>query len=73
VFGALPGPLQTFSDWNPVSSVAQAARVAFGNTGPAPDVWSLANPFAYSVLWIGIILAVFVPLSIRQYNKAASR
>ena len=29
----LPGPLRTFADWNPVSSVAQASREAFGNLG----------------------------------------
>jgi ABC-2 type transport system permease protein len=71
----LPGPLKTFADWNPVSAVAQAVREAFGNTGtlPEPDVWSLANPIVYALIWIGIILAVFVPLSIRQYNKAATR
>lgn len=71
----LPGPLQSFAEWNPVSAVAQAAREAFGNTGnlPAPDVWSLQNPVFYTLIWIGIILAVFIPLSTRQYNKAASR
>ncbi|MDQ4143310.1 MAG: ABC transporter permease [Actinomycetota bacterium] len=71
----LPGPLQTFAEWNPVSSVAQAAREAFGNTGalPEPDVWSLENPVLYTLIWVGIILAVFVPLSVRQYNKAATR
>jgi ABC-2 type transport system permease protein len=71
----LPGPLQTFAEWNPVSSVAQAVREAFGNTGnlPRPDVWSLAHPVAYSLIWVGIILVVFVPLSIRQFSKAASR
>ena len=71
----LPGPLQTFAEWNPVSAVAQAAREAFGNTGslPQPDVWSLDNPVAYTLIWIAIILLVFVPLSVRQYNKAASR
>jgi ABC-2 type transport system permease protein len=71
----LPGPLQTFAEWNPVSSAAQAAREAFGNTGglPQPDVWSLENPVLYTLIWIGIILAVFVPLSVRQYRKAASR
>jgi ABC-2 type transport system permease protein len=71
----LPGPLQTFAEWNPVSSVAQAAREAFGNTGsmPAPEVWSLRHPVAYTIICIGMILAVFVPLSIRQYSKAASR
>ena len=30
----LPGPLQTFAEWNPVSSVTQAARELFGNTNP---------------------------------------
>ena len=71
----LPGPLRTFAEWNPVSSVAQAVREAFGNTGDLqpPDAWSLQEPYLYTLIWIGIILAVFVPLSVRQYKKAASR
>jgi ABC-2 type transport system permease protein len=71
----MPGPLQTFAEWNPVSSAAQAAREAFGNTGTAavPDAWSLENPVAYTLLWVGIILAIFIPLSIRQYKNAATR
>ena len=71
----LPGPLKAFAEWNPVSAAAQATREAFGNTGslPAPDVWSLQNPFLYTIIWAGIIMAIFVPLSIRQYNKAAAR
>jgi ABC transporter DrrB family efflux protein len=70
----LPGPLKAFAEWNPVSTVAQAARDAFGNVGlDRPDAWSLQNPMLYSLIWIGIILAVFIPLSIRQYNKASTR
>jgi ABC-2 type transport system permease protein len=71
----LPGPLKTFAEWNPVSSVAQSAREAFGNTvtGASPDAWSLDNPIAYTIIWVAIILATFVPLSVRQYNKSASR
>ena len=72
---ALPGPLKTFAEWNPVSSVTQGVREAFGNTGnlPKPDVWSLEHPVVYTLIWVAIILAVFVPLSVRQYNKAATR
>jgi ABC-2 type transport system permease protein len=72
---SLPGPLQTFAEWNPVSAVALAVREAFGNTGtiPVPDVWSLNNPILYTLIWVGIILAIFVPLSTRQYNRAATR
>jgi ABC-2 type transport system permease protein len=71
----LPGPLQTFAEWNPVSAVAQAVREAFGNTGSLapPDAWSLDNPVAYTLICVGVILAIFIPLSVRQYNKAASR
>ena len=71
----LPGPLRTFAEWNPVSAVAQAVREAFGNTGSAapPDAWSLQHPVAYALIWVGIILAIFVPLSIRQYTKSANR
>jgi ABC-type multidrug transport system permease subunit len=72
---SLPGPLKAFSDWNPVSSVVQGVREAFGNTGdfPPANAWSLAHPVVYSLIWIGIILAIFIPLSVRQYQIAASR
>lgn len=71
----MPEPLRTFAEWNPVSAVAQAAREAFGNTGTLSpgDAWSLQNPIAYALIWIAIILAIFIPLSVRQYNKAANR
>ena len=72
----LPPVLQTFAEWNPISAVTQATRDLFGNTNPAappPDVWSLQNPELYTLIWVVILLAVFVPLSIRQYRKAASR
>jgi ABC transporter DrrB family efflux protein len=72
----LPGPLATFANWNPVSSVCQAARELFGNTdptAPVPDAWSMHHPVLYTLIWVVIILAVFVPLSIRLYRRAASR
>jgi ABC-2 type transport system permease protein len=71
----LPGPLRVFAEWNPVSSVAQAVRESFGNIHMVrePDAWSLAHPVAYSIIWVGIILAIFVPLSVRQYKKTAAR
>jgi ABC-2 type transport system permease protein len=72
----LPGPLKAFANWNPVSSVTQAAREQFGNTSPkfpAPDVWAMQHALAYTFIWVALILAVFIPLSIRQYRRAASR
>ncbi|WP_299446921.1 ABC transporter permease [uncultured Phycicoccus sp.] len=72
----LPGPLRTFAYWNPVSSVTQAARELFGNTNPdfpPPDVWSLQHPVLYSLIWSALVLAVFVPLAVRQYQRTTSR
>jgi ABC-2 type transport system permease protein len=67
----LPGVLRTIAEWNPVSALAQAAREAFGNAVPyisKSDAWSLNHPVVYSLLWVAAILAVFVPLSVREYN-----
>jgi len=72
----LPPVLKTFAEWNPVSSVTQAARELFGNTRPevmVPDVWSLQNPVAYTLIWFVLILLIFVPLATRQYKRASSR
>ena len=73
---SLPTVLRRFAEWNPVSAVTQAARELFGNTSPAlppQDVWPMQHPVVYSLIWIAGILAVFIPLSVRLYRKAASR
>jgi ABC-type multidrug transport system permease subunit len=73
---SFPAVLRTFAEWNPVSAVVQAARNLFGNVPegmPPPDVWSLQNPSLYTLIWTAIILAVFVPLSVRMYQRTASR
>jgi ABC-type multidrug transport system permease subunit len=71
-----PPVLRTFAEWNPVSAVVQAARELFGNTipgAPVPDAWSLQHPVLYTVLWTMAILAVFVPLSVRAYQRTSTR
>jgi ABC-2 type transport system permease protein len=71
-----PAPLKFIANWNPVSSVTQAARELFGNTPPnvsAPDYWSLQHPVLYTLLWVALLMLIFIPLSVRQYKKAASR
>ena len=72
----LPGPLRTFAEWNPVSSVTQGARELFGNIPagtPEPTSWALQHAIVYTLVWAGAILLIFVPLATRQYRRAASR
>ncbi len=71
-----PPVLKTIANWNPVSSVTQACRELFGNTSdqlPPPDTWSMQHPIVYTLIWIVVLLAIFIPLSVRQYKRAASR
>jgi ABC-2 type transport system permease protein len=72
----LPTPLRLFAEWNPVSSVTQAARDLFGNIPPGtrePTAWSLQHPVLYTLVWVVLIIAVFAPLSVRQYKRSAGK
>jgi ABC-2 type transport system permease protein len=71
-----PPVLKAIADWNPVSAVVQAARQLFGNTAPVLETspaWSLQHPTPYVLLWVLVLLAAFVPLSVRRYLRTASR
>jgi len=72
----LPTVLRVFAEWNPVSALARAARQLFGNLPqglPESSAWSLQNPVLYVLIWVVVILAIFVPLSTRQYKRASSK
>ncbi|NYF98380.1 ABC transporter permease [Janibacter cremeus] len=83
----LPAVLRTFAGWNPVSTLAHAARENFGNldslagqgmTGQAAReaaeyTWALQHAEIYTLAWVLLILAIFVPLSIRTYQRTVLR
>jgi ABC-2 type transport system permease protein len=74
---SLPGWLQAVAEWNPVSSTVRALRLLFGN--PTGDVGSVSKAFPMqhpeitSLFWSLLILAIFVPLSIRKYRSVSTR
>lgn len=71
----LPTPLRVFAEWNPVSSLVQAARELFGNVGtaPVPDIWTMQHPIYTVLIGISVMLVVFVPLCIRKFASISSR
>jgi ABC transporter DrrB family efflux protein len=72
----LPAPLRTFAEWNPVSTVTESARELFGNVPPGTPVahgWPLQHPVVYTLIWCVVILAIFVPLTTRQFRRSVSR
>jgi ABC-2 type transport system permease protein len=70
--GGMPAWLRTICEWNPISSTAAACRTLFGNPGvPGPDAaWPLVHPVTATLLWLGLLLLIFMPLSIRRFARA---
>jgi ABC-2 type transport system permease protein len=70
---SMPGVVRTIAEWNPVTTLADAVRIQFGNPNAPPspgDPWSIAHPFAYSLIWIVAIVVVCAPLAVRLYERS---
>jgi ABC-2 type transport system permease protein len=65
----MPGWLGAVADWNPLSATAAATRELFGNPGWGGDTWVAEHALAMAVVWPLLLLAVFVPLSVRRYQR----
>ncbi|MBG0830438.1 ABC transporter permease [Planomonospora sp. ID67723] len=66
----MPGWLGAVAAWNPVSSTVTAIRELFGNPGLGGDSWLAQNAVLMAVVWPLVIVAVFLPLSVRRYRRA---
>ncbi len=70
---SMPGPLQTFARWNPVTTLSDGLRELFGNpatVAAASDPWPTHHPVAYTVIWIVLIVVVCAPLAVRAYKRS---
>lgn len=67
--GGMPSWLRAIAEWNPVSALVAACRELFGNPRATGDqVWPLEHPILATILWSALLLAIFVPLSVRKYR-----
>ncbi len=72
----MPGLLRVVAEWNPVTTLSDAARILFGNPNTpvvAEDPWSIQHPIAYSVIWIVAIIVISAPLAVRAYEKSLAK
>ncbi|WIB78483.1 ABC transporter permease [Curtobacterium sp. MCPF17_002] len=71
----LPLVLRVFAEWNPVSSLVQAARELFGNVGsaPVPDIWTMQHPVLTVLIGITVMLVVFVPWAVNKYTRISAK
>ena len=63
---SMPGWMETFADVNPFTTVVDAMRALWVGAPAGNDVWG-------AFLWCFIILAIFAPLAVARYRKAAGR
>jgi ABC transporter DrrB family efflux protein len=65
----MPHWLRVIAEWNPISSLTQAARDLWGNGPAAPEsaAWPLHHPVGVTIFWALLITAVMAPLSLRAF------
>ena len=70
----MPRALQYFAEWNPVSTMVAACRELFGlenQFGATAGSFPSENPLLTSFIYMIIIMAIFIPVSVRKYQRAA--
>jgi ABC transporter DrrB family efflux protein len=70
----MPRALQYFAEWNPVSTMVAACRELFGlenQFGATAGSFPSENPLITSFIYMLMIMAIFIPLSVRKYKRAA--
>jgi ABC-2 type transport system permease protein len=70
----MPRALQYFAEWNPVSTMVAACRELFGlenQFGATAGSFPSENPLLTSFIYMLIIMAIFIPISVRKYKRAA--
>ena len=69
---ALPGWLQPFAEWNPVSTLTASMRELFGNPNPYPaGGFPAEHPILLTVIWSALFVAIFAPLAVRRYRDTS--
>ena len=72
----MPRALQYFAEWNPVSTMVAACRELFGLTnifGVTADSLPAQQPILMSLIYMGLLMVLFIPLSVRKYKRTSSR
>ena len=70
----MPRALQYFAEWNPVSTMVAACRELFGlenQFGATAGSFPSENPLLTSFIYMIIIMAIFIPISVRKYERAS--
>jgi ABC-2 type transport system permease protein len=65
----MPGWLGAVAAWNPVSATAGSIRELFEAPPVVSGYWIEDHAIAAAVIWPLVILAIFLPLAVRRYQR----
>jgi ABC-type multidrug transport system permease subunit len=65
----MPEWLGAIALWNPVSSTANAAGELFGNPVVSGGSWIEQHAVLMAVVWPLLIIAIFLPLAVRRFQR----
>ncbi|MFI1188775.1 ABC transporter permease [Streptomyces californicus] len=65
----MPDWLGFLAAWNPISSTATATRDLFGNPVAGGGTWVEEHALLMAVVWPLVLTLVFVPLSVRRFQR----
>lgn len=66
----LPGWLQPFAEWNPVSALTASIRDLWGNPNPySTSGFPAEHSVLLTLIWVAVLLAIFMPLGVWRYRS----
>ena len=72
----MPRPLQYVAEWNPVSTMVAGVRDLFGLKpmfGATANSFPSQHPLTMSLIYIGLLMLIFIPLSVRKYKNVTPK
>jgi len=70
----MPRILQYFAEWNPVSTMVAGCRQLFGlenQFGATAGSFPSEHPLLASFFYMIVIMAIFIPISVKKYKRSA--
>jgi ABC-2 type transport system permease protein len=65
----MPPWLEVCAQWNPLSATTSAIRQLFLNPGWQAGSWSAEHAVLLAMVWPVLLVAIFLPLSVRAYRR----
>jgi ABC-2 type transport system permease protein len=71
--GQMDAVVRAVAEWNPVSAITTSVRRQFGNFAAGSGGWAEVHAEWLAIGWCAVLIAVFMPLSLRSFARRAEQ